>query len=165
MHPPFTMHNRRQFLRDCSVVATLASLAPTAVLARSRAGRKTSPAELVFDQFTEQLDTSFSVRAGPQTARLLLVEASRLPATAANSEDARNERFCLVFRSSAHQALPQDTYSFEHPRLGHRDLFIVPMASTQDTSHAYYEAVFNFPIHPLDIVAQLAQAPQPARRS
>jgi hypothetical protein len=147
------------------MAAAVASLTPTAVLAQSRGRRRGSSAELVFEQFADQLGTSFRVQAGSRTSRLLLAEASRLPATASNSEDARNERFCLRFRGPAHEPLAQDTYLFEHPRLGSLAIFIVPMGSMQDTSHAYYEAVFNFPIHPVDVIAQLSRAPQPASRS
>src|ERR1035438_8410893 len=104
------MPTRRQFLRDCSIVATVASLTPTALLAQSRGRRQGSSAELVFEQFANQLGTSLTVHAGPWTSSLLLAEASRLPAVAADSEDARNERFCMRFRGPAHQPLAQDTY-------------------------------------------------------
>jgi len=82
---------------------------------------------------------------------------------AANAEDARNERFCLLFRGSAHQLLAQNTYVFEHPRLGDLTLFIVPIGSREGAPHCYYEAVFNYPTRPVDLVAQLSLAPQRAR--
>jgi hypothetical protein len=157
------MPTRRQFLRDCSVVATVASLTPTAVLAQSRRGWRGSSDQLLFEQFAEQLNTAFSLRTGPRTSRLRLVEANRLPATAADSEDARNERFCLLFRGPAHEPFAQNTYAIEHPRLGRLDIFIVPIGSTEGTPHCYYEAVFNYPVHPTDVVAQLSLAPHPAR--
>ena len=161
---PIAVPTRRQFLRDCSVVAIAASLTPIAVLAQSRGGRKRGANQLVFEQYAQQLNTSFSLRAGLLYSRLLLVEAHRLPATASNAEDARNERFYLLFRGPAHQPLGQDTYVFEHSRLGRRDIFIVPVDSTEGAPHCYYEAVFNYPIHPADVVAQLSRAPQSAPR-
>ena len=142
----------------------MASLAPTAVLAQSRGGWRGASDQLGFEQFAAQLNTSFSLRAGPGTSKLLLAGANRLPATAANSEDARNERFCLLFRGPAHQPLAQDTYAFEHPRLGRLAIFIVPTVCTANPAHRYYEAVFNYPVYPADMVAQLSRAPQPARR-
>jgi hypothetical protein len=96
---------------------------------------------------------------------LLLVEASRLPATAPNAEDARNERFTLLFRGPAHQPLPQDSYTFQHPRIGRLDTFIVPTLCTEDTTHCYYLAVFNYPVHPADVAVQLSRAPQPLRKA
>ena len=159
------MPTRRRFLRDCSVVATVASLTPTAVLAASRAGRTEVSGQSLFEQFAQQLNTSFSLRSGPRTSRLLLVEAARLPATAANAEDARNERFCLLFRGPAHQPLAQNTYVFEHPRLGGLALFIVPVGSRDGAAYCYYEAVFNYPTRPVDLVVQLLLAPQRARSS
>ncbi len=86
-----------------------------------------------------------------------------MPATAANAEDARNERFCLLFRGPAHQPLAQNTYVFEHPRLGDLALFIVPIGSREGAPYCYYEAVFNYPTRPVDLVAQLSLAPQRAR--
>jgi hypothetical protein len=91
------------------------------------------------------------------------VEAQRLPATAANAEDARNERFCLLFRGPAHQPLAQDTFLFEHPRFGPLAIFIVPTVCTEDAAHCYYEAVFNYPVRPADVLAQLSRAPQRSR--
>ena len=158
------MPTRRQFLRDCSVAATFASFTPTAVLAQSRNGRSRVPDQLVFEQFARHLNTSFSLRAGPRTARLLLVEANRLAAPAANTEDARNERFCLLFRGPAHQALAQNTYVFEHPRLGRLDIFIVPTVCAAHPAYCYYEAIFNYPVYPADRVDQLSRAPHRARR-
>jgi hypothetical protein len=158
------MPTRRRFLRDCSVVATVASLTPTAVLAASRRGRTVVSGQPDFEQFAQELNTSFSLRTGLCAPRLLLVEAYRLPATSAKAEDARNERFCLLFRGPAHQPLAQNTYVFEHPHLGDMAIFIVPIGSREGTPHCYYEAVFNYPTRPVDLVAQLSLAPQRARR-
>ncbi len=158
------MPTRRQFIRDCSVAATVASLTPTVLLAQGRGGWSGGAEQLGFEQFASQLNTAFSLPATPRASRLLLVGANRLPLAAANSEDARNERFRLVFRGAAQQPLGQDTYAFEHSRLGRLTLFIVPAGCVAGAPHCYYEAVFNYPVHPADVVAQLALAPQPAGR-
>ena len=160
-----SLPTRREFLRDCSLVATAAALSPTAVLAQNRRGRTRSAEPLTFELFAALLNTSFSVRAGLRTSRLALVEANRLPPAPPEAEDARNERFSLLFRGPVLEPLGQDTYLFEHPRVGQSAIFIVPMHCTKDTAHCYYEAVFNYPVHPADVVAQLAQAPQPVRRN
>ena len=155
------MSTRRQFLRDCSVVATVASFAPTAVLAQSRGGRRGGSDQLRFEQFAAQLNTSFSLRAGQRKSSLLLAGANRLPPAAPSAQDARNERFCLWFRGPAHQPLGQNTYKLEHAHLGRLDVFIVPVGPTEDAPHIYYEAIFNYPVQPADVVAQLSLAPQP----
>ena len=159
------MPTRRKFLEDCTVLATALSLAPATVLAQSRRLPPGAPAGLLFEQFAQKLNTSFSLRAGSRMVGLVLAEVSRSPVTRPNAEDARNERFSLLFRGPAHQPLAQDTYIFEHPRSEPLAIFIVPTVCTQDLAHCYYEAVFNIPVHPADMVAQLSRAPQPIRRA
>ncbi|HWX21119.1 MAG TPA: hypothetical protein VN578_14555 [Candidatus Binatia bacterium] len=159
------MPTRRQFLRDFSLVASAASLTPAAVLARNSTWRGRAPERLLFQLFAERLNTFFNVQAGPATVGLLLVQASRLPPSAPNAQDARNERFSLLFRGPLPQPLSQDTYLFEHPGLGRLGIFIVPTICEPDTAHCYYEAVFNYPVHPADIAAQLSRAPLPLRES
>jgi hypothetical protein len=158
------MPTRRQFLRDCSLAGAAASLAPAAVLAQNAGWRGRSPERLLFQHFAGQLNTFFRVQAGQGSCRLLLVDVSRLAGTTPNAEDARNERFCLLFRGPAHQPLAQDTYVFEHPGLGRLGIFIVPTVCARDTARCYYEAVFNYPVHPADILVQLSRAPQPLPR-
>jgi hypothetical protein len=55
--------------------------------------------------------------------------------------DPKYESFSLLFEGPAHQPLIQRTYTFEHPRLGRFDLFIVPVAKDRD--RLQYEAVFS----------------------
>ena len=61
-----------------------------------------------------------------------------------NAPDAAFEKFSLVFAGNRAQQLPQETYTFEHPRLGHFEMFIVPVYSRDPAVHKY-EAVFNRP--------------------
>ena len=156
------MQTRRKFLRDCSLVAVTASLAPAVAWAQNPAARVLVPEWPGFEQFARQVDTSFLVRAGFSTVRLLLVEADRFSATTPDAEDADNEKFSLRFRGPAQQPLEQDTYRFDHPRLGRLSIFIVPVG-TLDTTYCHYEAIFDRPVNAAQLAAQLALAPRRAR--
>jgi hypothetical protein len=68
-----------------------------------------------------------------------------------------------LFRGPAHQPLAQGTFLFEHPRFGPLAIFIVLTVCTEDAAHCYYEAVFNYPVRPADVLAQLSRAPQRSR--
>ncbi len=158
------MSNRRQFLRDCSLVATAAALTPSAALSQNYGPHASAARSLSFDHFAAELNTTFIVRTVSAPLKLVLVEAELSPPAAHDAEDARNERFSLLFRGPANQPLSQDTYLFEHLRLGRQALFIVP-TPTPDAAHCYYEAIFNRPVNPRDLAAQLAQAPQRASKN
>jgi len=56
-------------------------------------------------------------------------------------ESPRLEQFSLVFRGPREPALPQRVWRFEHPALGPRDLFAVPLGP--DGEGMLYEVVFN----------------------
>ena len=158
------MQTRRQFLRDCSLVAASAALVPGAALARNpdlTATRMSSPG---LAQFARHLNSSFVVRAGYQAASLTLVEARAFSAATADGEDAGNEKFSLLFRSAVLPALPQNTYSFEHTRLGQLSIFIVPLTRA-DQQHCYYEAIFDRAVDPAELAAQLARAPKRAENN
>ena len=158
------MPTRRQFLRDCSLAATAATLTPTAALAQNHGLHGVVGHDLRFDRFAAQLNSAFAIRntSGPLT--LVLVEARLLPPPAPNAEDARNERFSLLFRGSVRAPLTQDTYVFEHPRLGRQPIFIVP-TPTPDMANCYYEAIFNHPVSAQDLAAQLSRAPRRVTRN
>jgi hypothetical protein len=157
------MQTRRKFLRDCSLVAVTATLAPVAALAQNPASRIGAQDWPGFEQFARQVNTSFVLRAGSKTVKLLLVEASIFSAATPDSEDAGNEKFSLLFRGPAQQPLEQDTYLFDHPRIGRLSIFIVPIGCL-DTTHCYYEAIFDRPVNPSDLAAQLSLAPRRARK-
>lgn len=97
--------------------------------------------------FARQLNTAFLAR--PERAapvEIVLIEIRPLVSSTAapNAEDADNEKFALLFRGSLASPLNQDTYSFEHPRVGSFAMFVVPVGCL-DQSHCYYEAIFNRP--------------------
>lgn len=153
------MQTRRQFLRDCSLLAITASLAPAAALARNPATRMAIPDGPGLEQFARLLKTSFTVRTNPGAVQLVLVEARAFLPVVSEAEDARNEKFRLMFLGPVRQPLEQDTYWFEHPRLGRLAIFIVPVGSL-DTTVCHYEAIFDRPVNAADLVMQLASAPR-----
>ncbi len=97
--------------------------------------------------FARQLNTAFLVRPeGSAPVGIVLTEIGLpgSPDAASHAEDADNEKFALLFRGPLGSPLSQDTYAFEHPRIGSFAMFIVPVGCL-DPSHCYYEAIFNRP--------------------
>lgn len=143
---PFAAPTRRQFLVNCSVLAVAAAVAPTTLGAPIR-GRKVPLEQIGPGDYARQLNTTFLVRAEQAApVEILLIEIRPLGSLTAapNAEDADNEKFALLFRGPSGSPLSQDTYAFEHPRIGSFVMFIVPVGCL-DQSHCYYEAVFNRP--------------------
>lgn len=56
-------------------------------------------------------------------------------------ESPRLEQFSLTFRGPREPALDQRIWRFEHPELGPRDLFAVPLGP--DGEGMLYEVIFN----------------------
>lgn len=142
------MTTRRQFLVGCSALTVAAGLTPATLLAAPFQVRDIPLDRIGFDTFASQLDMTFRVsqKAAPD-AGLKLVEAKPVVSShplAHLAEDARNEKFSLLFRGPAGLALGQDTHTFENKDIGRFAMFIVPV-KTRDTGHAYYEATFNRP--------------------
>jgi hypothetical protein len=155
------MQTRRKFLRDCSLAAVAASFGPAAAWAQNPAGSIAAPDWPGFAQFARQVDTSFLVHAGFSTVKLRLVAATPFAAASPDAEDAGNEKFSLLFRGPAQRPLEQDTYQFNHPRLGRLSIFIVP-TGWLDTTYCYYAAIFDRPVNAAQLAAQLARAPRRA---
>ena len=140
----FDMSNRRQFLWTCSVLTLSASLAPAACWTSPSPFREVGLDQLSYTGFSAQVGTLFRLAHGSGPASLKLVEAKTLPSHSP-AEDARNEKFSLLFTGSKDRSLAQNTHRFEHPKLGTFEMFIVPIGH-QDSSRVYYEAVFNRPV-------------------
>ena len=104
--------------------------------------RGVSLAEVAFGTFAAQVNSQFLLRNVNGGAQALeLVEAE--PAPGGDSfADGGGETFSLLFRGDPTRPLQQDTYRFEHTRIGSFEMFIVPIGC-EDRSHCYYEAVFN----------------------
>ena len=152
------MSTRRKFLVECSAVAVTASLAPANVLGAGSLRLREVPLEQIrFSVFAARLNSAFQVLTDSGgSVTLQLIEAQPTPVslrTPRPAEDAANERFSLLFRGPLRQPLEQDTLWFQHPTIGRFAMFIVPISSL-DTSHAYYEAIFNRPIGPLPRAGQ-----------
>jgi len=153
------MQTRRKFLRDCSLVAVTASLGPAVAWGQNPLARIGVSDWPGFAQFARQVNTSFLVRTGYTTVRLLLVQANPFSAASPEAEDAGNEKFSLRFRGPAQQPLEQNTYRFDHLRLGRLSIFIVP-TGWLDTKYCYYDAIFDRPVNAAQLAAQLALAPR-----
>lgn len=142
------MSTRRKFLVNCSAAALATTLTPVAVLGGPLRLREVPLEQVSFSSFATRLNGLFQVQqsTGPVVS-LQLIEVrpqppsqTKLPA----AEDAANEKFSLLFRGPLRQPLEQDSYWFECPNLGRFAMFIVPIGTTE-TSHYYYEAIFNRP--------------------
>ncbi len=142
------MNTRRQFLAGCSLLTLAAGLTPAALLTAPGGAKSVALREIGFPVFAEQLGATFIVSQKPAPdVKLKLVKARLTPALhprAQLAEDARNEKFSLLFRGSAEVALEQNTHTFEHAEIGRFAMFIAPV-NLKDGNHAYYEAVFNRP--------------------
>ena len=103
--------------------------------------------ELNFETFASQTDTVFHVTLEDGTqVPLILKNATNLALKQSDGAIAKSyESFSLVFAGPWDQVLEQRIHSFQHPRIGHFEMFIVPVISL-DTSAAHYECIFNRPL-------------------
>lgn len=115
------MKSRRRFIYHCSAWVVAAAAVP-AVVGTPRANM------LGFETFRRLVNTRFTVRQG-DTLELVKMEGNE-------------EIFSLMFLGDPARQLEQNTYSFEHDKLGQFEMFIVPVGRA-DGSSCYYEAVFN----------------------
>ena len=97
--------------------------------------------KLTEEAFARQLNSKFRVRADtPRPVELELVEVKGWQSQ--SKEQSGLERFSLFFSGPADIYLPQRSYSLEHEQMGVLDIFLVPVARTEESLR--YEAVFNF---------------------
>jgi hypothetical protein len=143
----WVMATRREFISGCSVLGASLALFPAPVIASSRRSRALSLDDIPWEAFAAALNSWFLLRAMDGVAQnLQLVEVEPVfdAQHDALAEDASHEKFSLLFRGSAAYPLGQNTYPFEHPRIGRFEMFIVPVGC-MDARHCHYEAVFNRP--------------------
>ena len=141
------MATRRRFIRDCSTLAVSAAFSPALVSAAPRARREVSLATVSVEELAKLTGSIFVAGGpcGPQALELVGVEwLSRPDARGSGEGSAAGEAFSLYFRGDPGQALAQDTYRFEHGRLGRFDMFIVPV-DRLGADGCCYEAVFHRP--------------------
>jgi hypothetical protein len=143
------MTSRRQFLSGCSTLALAAAVSPAALSAASVFGREAGPELLTYKAFSKCLNSTFILhREAEQDVRLELTDACEQQPSGfetALAADASHEKFSLMFRGPQTAVLPQNTYTFEHGRLGRFEMFIVPVG-VQNQTHGCYEAIFNRPL-------------------
>jgi hypothetical protein len=98
---------------------------------------------LSLDAFAAQCRSVFLARDGAgQAVALTLVQAERIPTRSQRPAQAAGETFALRFEGAAEPGLSQETYAFEHAKLGCFDLFIVPVGQP-GRPHTCYEAIIN----------------------
>ena len=108
-------------------------------MAAPRRALAASPTDLGYAAFAAQIRSRFVSRTSDgETQSLQLIEAVR----DSHGTPADGEKFSLLFRGDATRRLSQDTYRFEHARLGRFDMFIVPIGR-EARACCYYEAIFN----------------------
>ena len=124
------------------------AVAPWAVAGRPSRRKSVSLADLNYGRFAGELGSMFHVHASERRVlalRLIRADWSQQSRRSKpNAPDAAFEKFSLVFAGSRAHQLSQETYTFEHPRLGRFEMFIVPVGSLDPAVHKY-EAVFNRP--------------------
>jgi len=158
---PVVQPSRRHFLRQCSALAAAASLGPVAALAGPPGVREVPVDQLSLAAFAAQLQSRFVARSSsPVAVALRLVEVQPLAPSkfaAPDASDADHEKFSLFFQGRRDQSLAQETYQFEHPKIGRFAMFIVPIG-VNDPGHSYYEAVFNRPANEAVLLHSLSRA-------
>ena len=101
---------------------------------------------LEFHTFAAHLHTTFHVKAGAAaTVALQLIEATQsAPQKNAQADNATYECFSLVFAGPSQPVLEQKIYTFEHPKIGRFEMFMVPVIS-RDAAAMHYQCIFNRP--------------------
>jgi hypothetical protein len=147
------LSTRRQFLFAGCAVPLVALTAPARVLAETillPARRPAAAADLGFESFARQLNTTFRIRADSGRSILVRLDEARLqpeqpvPPGRRPPGDAGSEKFSLIFTGRRGELLEQNTYRFEHEALGQFEFFIVPVF-TRNPAKIDYEAVVNRP--------------------
>ena len=135
--------SRRDFIKKSTLVALAAGLPLSLITdvagaeARALAGTEPGLTKAAFDS---QLNTQFRINDGNSKVLVKLINVSDLPQRRAVRPG--KEGFSLIFRGSQAKALKQNTYPFEHERLGAFSFLIVPVPGG-DKGAIYYEAIIN----------------------
>ena len=114
-------------------------------MAAPRRWQAVSLADIAFGTLAAQVNSRFIVRDPNGDAHSLeLIRAETAPGGESVASNEGSEKFSLLFRGDAIRLLGQNTYAFEHARIGRFEMFIVPIGR-EHRSQCYYEAVFNRP--------------------
>ena len=95
---------------------------------------------LTEQEFAQQVGTNFQLKLDQRSIELNLSEVKGYPS--GPNEQTGMERFSVFFDGPADPFLPQSLYRLEHERMSEFDLFLVPVAKTDQGFR--YEAVFNY---------------------
>ena len=143
------MTSRREFISQCSAIATVAALPAGLGVCSSLGLREVSLDHLGFSTFVRLVGTQFHVLEHQETVGLELVEAEAGRAQASSRGKKRDEpeEFSLLFCGTRDQPLGQNSYWFAQAQVGRFMIFIVPVWDLVAVTGArFYEAVFNRPV-------------------
>jgi len=96
--------------------------------------------DLTEKEFSRHVGTKFHVKLDRQEIDLDLAEVKGYQPQ--DNEQGGMERFSAFFVGPGDPFLPQRIYLMEHERMGAFEIFLVPIASDDQSFH--YEAVFNY---------------------
>lgn len=133
--------SRRDFLKKGSLLA-LATGVPVSLATTAFGGElnvSSQSMRLTRDAFQAQLNTTFLIKNGDSPTFVRLIDVADLPRRGSTS---RQEAFSLLFRGDDTDALQQDTYLFEHDKLGLFSFLIVPVGRPKKNATCY-EAIIN----------------------
>lgn len=153
------MKTRRDFLRDCSLIAGTVAVVPAVTLAQASDSMLRPGGAPGLEVFRRFLNTPFTVRTRDGHVVLTLVQAAKFSSVTASPEIAGNENFSLLFHGARPSRLSQNTYAFEHSGLGKFSMFITPVGLPAETHHCY-EAVFSRPASAAELALQISRAPK-----
>ena len=159
--------SRRKFLKAGVLAAVFAAVPLKNVMSQSWKDRDGNPndgnspgiqnndplASYGKAAFVSYLNSIFQLRTGFSVIAVTLLKVGDMPAPKGG------ECFSLLFRGGGDPALPQNTYTVDHPSLGTFQLFLVP-AGTDDNGAQGYLATINR----LSYADALMPAPRAATR-
>ena len=137
--------SRRRFLKSGTMLALAAGVSGglnTALNVSARELSFGSLSPLTKSSFEPNLNSTFLIRAdGSQSFKLKLAEIADLKRyKKGKAITANKEGFSLLFDGPS--GIPQNTYSFNHDKMGKFDLLLVPIERRKKKGHSY-EVVIN----------------------
>jgi hypothetical protein len=97
--------------------------------------------KLTVSDFEGHLGAAFpAILPGGESVELRLIEASSIRSP--GHVGGGREPFSLIFLGPERPALGQRVHSLGHPKLGHLEIFIVPIGPAKDQPGFRYQAIF-----------------------
>lgn len=100
------------------------------------------PALPAIDEFQPLLGETFGLRLDAQAEMPLRLSEVRSLGFNTSQDRGGRESFALLYHAPGGARLPQRIYALSHPRLGTREIFLVPIGP--DAQGMRLEAIFNF---------------------